>query len=103
MNATKICGDRIGNVYRRPGLRVFPWRFKSGRHHPNYCVGVAAQRNSFTQDVLIAAELTLPQRMAEHDHKRAASFVIVRSDVATALRIDTQGLEVCAADLAHLN
>src|SRR6267143_2608514 len=90
MYAPKFSGQWIRDVNRGPGFGIVPWRAEAGGHDANDRVDVAAQRNRLTHDLLITAELALPQRVTQHDHKGSAALVIVRSYEPASFRLHTQ-------------
>src|SRR6185369_16582494 len=102
MNAAKVRRHRIRNMHRRPGFRVFSWRFKSCRHHADHGVEVAAQRNRLADDLRISVELTLPEVMTEHHYKWPATLVVIRGDIPAARSLHSQRIEIPARNLANL-
>ncbi len=86
MNAAEICCDRVRDVYRRPRFGVFTRRDKRRGHHTDDGVHVAAERNRFAEDLLVAVELFHPQVVAQHHHERSTVFVVLVVDETSALR-----------------
>src|ERR1043165_2372758 len=102
MNAAKICGERIRNVYRRPRLRLDSWCDKRLWHHADNGVHVAAECNGFAENLLVVAELLDPQFMTQHDDVGTTVPIVVAGGDASALGLDSEGFKEAASHLSNL-
>src|SRR5258705_7808302 len=90
VDTAKICGERIGDVHRRPGIGVDLRHSESSRHYPNNGVGVTAERYCLSYDLLITTKLLQPQLMTKHRNVWSAYFVVFSIDEPAQLRLNTK-------------
>src|SRR5262245_36366526 len=74
----KIGGVRVNRI------------LKAGGHNADDGIEAVVEFNAATDDILVCAELLLPQRMTEDNGKRAARFLLFRRKASTEQRIGFQ-------------
>src|SRR5215213_5278249 len=102
MNAAKIRGNGVRDVYRRPRFSLNTRRDKFFRHDTDDGVHVAAERNRFTENLLVAVELLHPQIVTKHHYKRRAVLVVFSRDETSALRSYAKRFKEPAGHLSNL-
>src|SRR4029079_7674031 len=102
MNAAKIRCDGIRDVYRRPRFSLNTRRDKVSGHDTDDGVHVAAERNCFAENLLVAVELFDPQVMTQHHYKRRAVLVVFSRDDPPALRSYAERFKEAAGYLSNL-
>ncbi len=86
-----------GEALREPDLRLQRVG-ESARHDSDDAVLVSVDRDGTTHGLRVAAKPPGPQRVAEHDHVRAANRIIVDGEGAAIERSDTKYGEETAGD-----
>src|SRR5215217_1293894 len=102
MNAAEIRCDRVRDVYRRPRFGVIARCDERRRHDTDDGIHITAERNRFTDNLLVAVELFHPQVVAQHDYKRSAVFIVFMGDETSALRSYTKRFKETASHLSDL-
>ena len=67
-------------AHRNPYLLGGNHELEPARHNPNDAERVAIQRDVLSQRVGIAAELPLPETVAQHGHGGSAGFILFRTE-----------------------
>src|SRR5271155_3202090 len=94
---------RISCPKRKENVSMLPWWHKIGRHHANYGVVVSAESNCFAEDLRIAAQKVLPERIAQHDIARTALHIFFRRNDSSEHRRNTQRLQESCIHAACAN
>ena len=73
-----------------PFLRGASGRIKTRRHDTDDPVEIRVHANALVQDLRIAAEQALPQRVANHDFRNKSRRVVLGIESAAELRLSSQ-------------
>src|SRR5580704_12921674 len=84
---------RISRRKRNENVSMLPWWHKIGGHHANYGVVVSAESNRFAEDLRIAAQKVLPERIAQHDKALTPLHIFFRRNDSSEHRRNTQGFQ----------
>src|SRR5687768_820320 len=89
-------------MHRRPCFGIYSRGDKRRRHDTDDGVHVAAERNCFTENLLVAIELFDPYVVAQHHDERSTVFVIFASDETSTFRFDAKSFKEPAGNLSNL-
>ena len=67
------------------------WVCISRRHHPNYRIVSAVERQRLVQNIRLTAKAPLPQSITENNDGRTAGFVFIVCKDTSDSRVNAQG------------
>ena len=85
--------DRLDRQRASGSLRADVDKLPAARHHSGNGVNLARHRRLLADDFWIAGKVTLPERMADHDHARRVRLVILRPKTAAQQWADAKDVK----------